>query len=73
MTHSFFSYIYIYQHAEKRREILPPRDNHWIYLSKCTLCTTVLCAVLFSHVQPFATPWTVAHQVTLSMRFPMQE
>ena len=26
-----------------------------------------------SHVQPFATPWTVAHQVPLSMGFSRQE
>ena len=27
----------------------------------------------FSHVQLFATPWAVAHQVPLSMEFPRQE
>ena len=27
----------------------------------------------FSHVWPSATPWTVAHQAPLSMRFPRQE
>ena len=27
----------------------------------------------FSHVQLFGTPWTVAHQVPLSMGYPMQE
>ena len=27
----------------------------------------------FSHVQLFATPWTVAHQVPLSMEFPRQQ
>jgi len=27
----------------------------------------------FSRVQLFATPWTVAHQAPLSMRFPWQE
>ena len=27
----------------------------------------------FSHVQLFATPWTVAHQAPLSMVFPRQE
>ena len=33
------------------------------------------CAVLsrFSHVQLFASPWTVAHQAPLSMRFSKQE
>ena len=28
-----------------------------------------VCAALFSHVQLFATPWTVAHQAPLSMEF----
>ena len=27
----------------------------------------------FSHVRPFVTPWTVAHQVLLSMGFSRQE
>ena len=27
----------------------------------------------FSHVQLFATPWTVAHQAPLSMKFSRQE
>ena len=30
-------------------------------------------AKLFSHVQLFATPWTVAHQAQLSMEFFRQE
>ena len=28
---------------------------------------------MLSHVQLFVTPWTVAHQATLSMEFPRQE
>ena len=28
---------------------------------------------LFSHVRPFETPWTVAHQAPLSMGFSRQE
>ena len=32
-----------------------------------------LCTQSLSHVQLFATPWTVAHQAPLSMRFPTQE
>ena len=28
---------------------------------------------VFSHIQVFATPWTVAHQAALSMEFPRQE
>ena len=31
------------------------------------------CAKLLSHVRLFATPWTVAHQVPLSMEFSRQE
>ena len=30
-------------------------------------------AWVLSHVQLFATPWTVAHQAPLSMEFPRQE
>ena len=31
------------------------------------------CACMFSHIQLFATPWTVAHQALLSMGFSRQE
>ena len=34
---------------------------------------TVLCAQMLSHVQLFVTPWTVAHQVPLSMGYFRQE
>ena len=33
----------------------------------------LLGAKPFSHVRLFATPWTVAHQAALSMRFSRQE
>ena len=33
----------------------------------------VLCVRALGHVRLFATPWTVAHQAPLSMRFPRQE
>ena len=33
----------------------------------------IYVACILSHVQLFATPWTVAHQVPLSMGFPRQE
>ena len=40
-------------------------DNHW---------TILLCVLsCFSCVQLFATPWTVAHQVPLSMGFSKQQ
>ena len=32
-----------------------------------------LCAQLLSHVQLFATPWTIAHQAPLSTEFSRQE
>ena len=32
-----------------------------------------LLLLLFSHIQLFATPWTVAHQASLSMGFSRQE
>ena len=36
------------------------------------MCVCV-CVCVLSHVQLFATPWTVAHQAALSMQFPRQE
>jgi len=39
----------------------------------CQLCDLISLLSRFSHVQLFATPWTVAHQVPLSMGFPRQE
>ena len=35
------------------------------------MCVRAVCS--FSHVQLFATPWTVAHKALLFMRFPRQE
>ena len=32
-----------------------------------------VCSQSLSRVQPFVTPWTVAHQAPLSMRFSRQE
>ena len=37
------------------------------------MCVCVCVCVLVFHVQLFATPWTVAHQATLSMGFSWQE
>ena len=38
------------------------------------LYTSMLCVLShFSHVQPFATPWTAACQALLSMEFSRQE
>src|SRR5574341_1139765 len=38
-----------------------------------TFCVTTLCCAVLSHVQLFATPWTVAHQAPLSKGFSRQE
>ena len=43
------------------------REFMCVYVCVCT------CAQTLSHVQLFATPWTVAHQAPLSMGFPRQE
>ena len=45
-------------------------------MSICFCLCMCLCIVVvwsLSHVQLFATPWTVAYQASLSMRFPRQE
>ena len=42
----------------------------YIYIYSVCVCVCVSCSV---HVQLFTTPWTVAHQVPLSMRFSRQE
>ena len=36
-------------------------------------CSLAYSPCVFSHVQPFVTPWTVAHQTPLSMEFSRQE
>ena len=38
--------------------------------TRAMLCAGLTC---FSHVQLFATPWTIVHQVPLSMGFSRQE
>ena len=42
-------------------------------VQKPTHTSTCACVCMFSHVQLFATPWTVACQVPLSLGFPRQE
>ena len=53
---------------------------HQCDLSACVCVSVCLCVCLFvcvlshfSHVWPFVTPWTVAHQTPLSMEFSRQE
>ena len=40
---------------------------------KRALVSDTVCLCMLSHVQLFATPWTVAHQAPLSMEFSKQE
>ena len=42
-------------------------------VQKPTHTSTCACVCMFNHVQLFATPWTVACQVPLSLGFPRQE
>ena len=44
----------------------------FIYVRSVCVCACV-CAQVLSHVQLFATSWTVAHQAPLSMGFPSQK
>ena len=44
-----------------------------LYLHICMYQSVVVAVYLLSHVRFFATPWTVAHQISLSMGFPRQE
>ena len=46
-------------------------SQHWNHSAWHTCC--VVCAQLFSCVWLFATPWTIARQAPLSMRFSRQE
>ena len=45
----------------------------WYTLVKLINLVCVCLLSCFSHVQLFVTPWTVAHQAPLSMRFSRQE
>ena len=45
----------------------------WMNLEDIILILICMNACSFSHVQLFATPWTVAHQDPLSMKFSRQE
>ena len=48
-------------------------------LNLCAVWSACMCCILFiacvpvSHIRLFATPWTVAHQASLSMGFHRQE
>ena len=45
----------------------------WLISRVCVQGSVSLCAQSLSRVQPFVTPWTVAHQTPLSMGFSRQE
>ena len=45
----------------------------WLNLVKIYFLTFLRLVLMLSHVQLFATPWTVAHQAPLSMGFSRQE
>ena len=49
--------------------------NLWLPCARSTCKLSVFHshACVFSHVRLFVTPWIVAHQAPLSMRFPRQE
>ena len=52
---------------------LPSKPPEKPILYELLLFFSLLYAQMFSHVRLFATPWAVAHQPPLSMRFPRQE
>ena len=68
-------YIITYMHGYLRNSGVD------LYLSRTWSLTDInisagcvcVCACAFSHVQLFATPWTVTCQASLSMGFPRQE
>ena len=47
--------------------------DHRAHRSCSQCCLSLCCAYSLSHVQLFVTPWTVARQAPLSMRFSRQE
>ena len=50
-----------------------PHNLHTGYYILCVCVCVCTHMHTLSHVQLFATPWTVAHQAPLSMGFPRQE
>ena len=63
--------VYIYNgisFSPRKKEILS-FVTVWMGLEDIILILIGMNACSFSHVQLFATPWTVAHQDPLSMKF----
>ena len=51
-----------------------PYDNNALpIINDQPMWLACVCVQLFSRIQVFVTPWTVAHQAALSMEFPRQE
>ena len=61
--------------AEVSAQIIWSRELRFLMTHLDQLFCAVLCVCVsrFSHVQLFATPWTIGHQASLSMEFPRQE
>ena len=58
----------------RNRGILPQfNKEHLQETYKLTYFYKMWCACVLSHVRLFATPWVVAHQAPLSLRFPREE
>ena len=53
--------------------ILQARTLEWVAISFSNAGKRKVKVKSFSHVQLFATPWTVAYEASLSMGFPRQE
>ena len=57
-----------------KNKIIKDREPKFIsWLTSCDFPETQLHSSMLSSIQFFVTPWTVAHQVPLSMEFSRQE
>ena len=63
--------FYVWAHGRVWTHLNHPFDIHLIIQSHVCVCMRALSC--FSHIQLFATPWTVVHQAPLFMRFSRQE
>ena len=53
--------------------LVPIPANQCVCICMCVCVCVCVCVHRLSHVQLFGTPWTVACQAPLSMRFSRQE
>ena len=51
----------------------PHSTVYRVFASYLGTCLRVLCCAMFSHVQFFVSPWTIARQAPLSMEFSREE